>query len=63
MLRQFLDQLMLHRLPIVSMGIFLVFFLFVLLRVAQRSRSQTYRQIANLPLDDGTIVRTDHGNR
>jgi hypothetical protein len=65
MLRQFLSQFELHRLPIVSMGIFLCIFLFVLLRVLRRGRDG-YRCTASLPLDDGpitSITRTDHGHR
>ena len=62
MLRQFLSQLELHRLPIVSMGIFLGIFLFVLLRVLRRGRDG-YHRTASLPLDDGPITRIDHGDR
>lgn len=63
MLRQFLSQLELHRLPLVSMGIFLVIFLVVLVRVLRRARGAAYRQIENLPLDDGRIVETSHEHR
>ena len=62
MIRQFLAQLELHRLPLVSMGIFLCIFLFVLLRVLRRGRN-AYRRTASLPLDDGSIARSDHGHR
>jgi len=65
MLRLFLSQLELHRLPIVSMGIFLCIFLFVLLRVLRRGRDG-YRRTASLPLDDGpvaSVARIDHGHR
>jgi hypothetical protein len=63
MLRQFLSQLELHRLPLVSMGIFLVIFLVVLVRVLRRARGATYRQIASLPLDDGQIVENRNEHR
>ena len=63
MLRQFLSQIELHRLPLVSMGILLFIFLVVLVRVLRRTRGAAYRQIESLPLDDGRIVETNHEHR
>ena len=63
MLRQFLGQLELHRLPIVAMGIFLLLFVGVLVRVLRRGRATTWRRLAQLPLDDPATVRIDHDHR
>jgi hypothetical protein len=52
MIREFLAGTPLLGLPILAMVLFLLLFLAVLLRVASRGRSATYRRLARLPLDD-----------
>lgn len=52
MLRQFLERIDLLSLPVAAMLAFLLFFLAVLWRVSRRSRSEQYRRMARLPLDD-----------
>jgi len=52
MLRDFLSSVALFDLPLIAMGIFVAFFLAVLLRVSQRSRKQEYAHMASLPLED-----------
>lgn len=52
MLRDFLSGIALFDLPLIAMGIFIAFFLAVLLRVSQRSRKQEYVHMASLPLED-----------
>lgn len=54
MLREFLSGILLTDLPVVSMVLFLAFFLTVIVRVCQRSRRQDYDRMSHLPLgDDG----------
>ena len=57
MLRQYLDNITLLDLPILGMSIFIAIFLLVLLRVLRRSRSEAYRQMANLPLQEDEATR------
>jgi hypothetical protein len=57
MLRQFLSGIALLDLPLLAMGIFVAFFLAVLLRVSQRSRAPEYRRMASLPLSDDAHAR------
>lgn len=52
MIRQFLTGLASMDLPLLAMGIFVAFFLAVLLRVSQRARANEYRRMASLPLTD-----------
>lgn len=52
MLRQFLSNIALLDLPLIAMGIFVAFFLAVLVRVSQRSRKNEYAHMASLPLQD-----------
>ena len=52
MLRQFLSGIGLLDLPLIAMGIFVAFFLAVLVRVSQRARAAEYRRMASLPLAD-----------
>ncbi len=54
MLREFLSATALFNLPLVAMGIFIAFFLAVLVRIGQRMRATEYQRMANLPLDDDT---------
>ena len=58
MLRDYLGNITLLDLPIIGMCIFLIVFLLVLVRVCLPSRGDSYREMAHLPLDDGTA--TDH---
>jgi len=52
MLRNFLSSVALLDLPLIAMGIFIAFFLAVLVRVSQRSRKGEYAHMASLPLAD-----------
>jgi hypothetical protein len=62
MIREFLAGKALLDLPIVAMLLFLLLFLGVLLRVASRARSESYRRMALLPLDDGDAAVRDGGS-
>ena len=54
MLREFLSEVSLLHLPIAAMLLFLFLFVAVVWRVSRRSRASTYREMAQLPLDDRT---------
>jgi hypothetical protein len=58
MLREFLSGVTLLELPLVAMGLFMVMFVAVLVRVSRRSRSAGYRHMAELPLQDDTAGRS-----